>query len=210
MITTGIQRGTARGQNMLCSAGLTPLAKGEDDVRPIAFGELLCRVAAKTILRHLFKTDSLLPFQFGVRSQGGVESILPCIELASQMRMDAGFTSITSLDFSNAFNSVSRDHIANGINTFAPDFLNAARWAYGFESDHFMKTGEGAPLVIKSSSDVRQGGPLRTSILFPRCSPLSSRTFSSPRSGSPRPRLPEHLHLGPGRRRVATSQRFPF
>ena len=144
---------------MLCSAGLTPLAKGEDDVRPIAFGELLCRVAAKTILRHLFKTDSLLPFQFGVRSQGGVESILPCIELASQMRMDAGFTLITSLDFSNAFNSVSRDHIANGINTFAPDFLNAARWAYGFESDHFMKTGEGAPLVIKSSSDVRQGDP---------------------------------------------------
>jgi len=63
------------------------------------------------------------------------------------------------LDFSNAFNSVSRDDIANGINTFAPDFLNAARWAYGIESDLFIRTEEGAPIVIKSSSGVRQGDP---------------------------------------------------
>jgi len=106
------------------------------------------------------RLDSRIPgFQFGVRSRSGVEPILRCIELASQRRVDAGFTSITWLDFSNAFNSVSRDDIANGINTFAPDFLNAARCAYGIESDHFIRTEEGAPIVIKSSSGVKQGDP---------------------------------------------------
>jgi len=106
------------------------------------------------------RLDSRIPgFQFGVRSRSGVEPILRCIELASQRRVDAGFTSITWLDFSNAFNSVSRDDIANGINTFAPDFLNAARWAYGIESDLFLRTEEGAPIVIMSSSGVRQGDP---------------------------------------------------
>jgi len=113
-----------------------------------------------------------------------------------QTRIDAGFTSITSLDFSNALNSVSWDDIANGINTFAPDFLNAARWAYCFESDLFINKGEGANRHQVFFRRVT----VRTAILFPHYFALSSRKFlfTSDRITSSSPTWTRSSSWGPG------------
>ena len=71
-IANGMVEGTALGQDLLCAARLTPLQKAGGGIRPIAIGELIYRVCAKAIVRHLFDTEFLLPTQFGVHSKGGV------------------------------------------------------------------------------------------------------------------------------------------
>ena len=44
--------------------------------------------------------------------------------------MAHNYTHVTSLDFTNAFNTVNRD-IASALKKYAPSLYRAARWAYG-------------------------------------------------------------------------------
>jgi hypothetical protein len=132
------------------------LEKGKGDVRPIAVGELLYRVAAKAILRTLFKEDMLLPNQLGVCSKGGVEPAVFQLAEAIEGPNQHGYSSICSLDFENAFNTVDRVAMAAAIARFAPTFYRAARWAYDRPS--ILVTARGHLLV--SASGVRQGDPL--------------------------------------------------
>ena len=84
------QRGTAPGRSMLCTSRLTPLAKADGGIRPIACGELIYRLITKTLLRKAFKPDFLEEYQLGVSSKGGVEPIVRTIERASPARSTRG------------------------------------------------------------------------------------------------------------------------
>lgn len=61
---------------MFRASRLIPLKKEDGSVRPIAVGELIYRLCAKTLIAAHFQRDFLLPFQFGVKSPGGVEPIV--------------------------------------------------------------------------------------------------------------------------------------
>jgi hypothetical protein len=71
------------------------------------------------------------------------------------------FTHLTSLDFSNAFNTVDRREIASGLRRFAFSLYRAGKWAYGTPSDLILTNrNTGATHSLSSAQGVRQGDPL--------------------------------------------------
>ena len=119
---------------MLCSVSLTPLNKGGDDVRLIVVGELLYCIATKAILRHAYKDDSLVSYQIGVRSKGGIERILRCIELAVDRKLSFDSASVTPGDFETPSKSISRRDVAQAVKQYVPQFYHLAKWAYSHET----------------------------------------------------------------------------
>jgi hypothetical protein len=165
-LTGLIAAGTAPGQSMLCSPRLTALLKPDGGYRPIAVGELVYRLCTKTLLRHSFRPDFLLPFQFGVGTKGGVEPVIRAAQRALDDSLGRPFTHLTSLDFRNAFNTVDRRKIASGLRHFAPSLYRAGRWAYGTPSDLVLASREtGTTYSLSSAQGVRQGDPLGSLML---------------------------------------------
>jgi len=160
MLVGQVAQGTAPGQQLLCASRLTPLAKSGGGVRPIAVGELLYRLIGKVLLKQYFKADMLLPCQFGVGSKGGVEPIARLVQRALDKDLPQVFSHLTSLDFSNAFNTINRRDLAQGLKEFAPSLYRAGRWIYGSASKLVVTGGDGKVEWLESSQGVRQGDPL--------------------------------------------------
>jgi hypothetical protein len=116
-------------------------------------------LATKAIVRHSNRRDFLLPYQFGVGSKGGVEPVVRAVERALEGSLDQPYTHLTSLDFSNAFNTVDRRDIAEGLRQYAPVLYRAGRWAYGCTSSLVLGSPEGRH-IITSAQGVRQGDPM--------------------------------------------------
>ena len=153
--------GTAPGKMFLCTSRLTPLIQGEK-IRPIACGEMFYRLLTRFILK-IFPPDgeTLLPFQLGVGSAGGVE---PIIQYMQQQMNQANNNPdqqryFYSLDFSNAFNNVSRTSIAEGVSAHARHLFSLTEWAYGTPTPLVCRKGA-SYITISSSQGVRQGDPL--------------------------------------------------
>jgi hypothetical protein len=161
MLVGMLLAGTAPGRNFLCSSRLIALDKPDGGVRPIAVGELVYRLCTKAIVRHSFKPDCLSPCQFGVGTRGGVEPLLRAVQRAVEGSIEGEeFTHITSLDFSNAFNTLDRSELAKSVKQFAPGIYRLAKWAYNGKSHLIFGGIQDAPQVIPSSQGVRQGDPL--------------------------------------------------
>jgi hypothetical protein len=160
-LVTMLLAGTAPGRKFLCSSRLIALDKPDRGVRPIAIGELVYRLCTKSIVRHSFKPDCLSPCQFGVGTRGGVEPIIRAIQRAMDGSiMGEDFTHVTSLDFSNAFNTLDRAGLAKALKQFAPGLYRLAKWVYNGPSDLIFGGIQEKPQVISSSQGVRQGNPL--------------------------------------------------
>jgi hypothetical protein len=142
-LTGFIIAGTAPGQALLCCSRLTALLNPDGGYRSITVGELIYRLCTKAILRHAFRPNFLLPFQFGVGTKGGVEPVIRVAQRALDISLGRLFTHLTSLDFSNAFNTVDRREIASGLRRFAPSLYRAGKWAYGTRSDLVLTSREG-------------------------------------------------------------------
>ena len=126
-----ITQDTGPDQRFLCGARITPLLKANGRIRPIAVGEVLYRLLMRTIVQHL-KADiqsSLGPGQFGVGQAGDVEPIVRLVEHAVA-RPELGYTHLTKLDFSNAYNCVSRRVMAEACRAHCSVLYRTARWAY--------------------------------------------------------------------------------
>lgn len=153
--------GSAPGRELLCSSRLVALEKPDGGIRPIAVGELVYRLCTKAILRHSFTPDFLNTCQFGVGTKGGVEPLIRAVQRVVDGSVENHqFTHITSLDFSNAFNSLDRESMAASIKTHAPGLYRMAKWAYNKPS-HLVLGGNGDDTAkILSAQGVRQGDPL--------------------------------------------------
>ena len=160
LLTRHVAQGTAPGQQLLCTSRLTPLLKADGGIRPIAVGELLYRLVAKSLVRHFSAPSQLLPWQFGVGSPGGTEPITRAIERAVDFDLPAPYRHVTSLDFSNAFNSLRRAQVGKGLLQHAPALYRAGRWAYNVATPLIVSAAAGDPVVLSSSEGVRQGDPL--------------------------------------------------
>ena len=105
--------------------GDTPPADGELKVRPICVGSLINRTMSRLIQRQLPNPQqSLLPYQLGVGSKGGVEPILHYLHLRKQdveAQPEHEWGNVITLDQRNAFNTMNRNAIAYGARKWCPE-----------------------------------------------------------------------------------------
>ena len=108
--------------------------------------------------------DVLLPQQYGVGTPGGVESVIWGItssifgdNVNDDVDDDENFQTI---DFSNAFNTVSRFQIASVVRKETPHLYRFVKFLYNDKSPLLTRDSEGNPQTLWSKTGVRQGDPL--------------------------------------------------
>ncbi|CAI5526001.1 unnamed protein product [Closterium sp. Naga37s-1] len=145
--------------SLLTSSRLIALAKPEGGTRPIAVGECVLRLAAKSALSSLAEAarSHFLPLQYCVAVQGGSEAIIHAARSYMSTHSDA---TILQADLSNAFNSISREAIVAGLRGNALEgILPLVHSSYGAPAELFLDAGFNSP-PISSITGVRQGDPL--------------------------------------------------
>ncbi len=156
-----------RSSDLFLSATLTPIAKGEG-IRPIAIGEVFYRMASSFAVRsHISEIRSLLqPLQLGIATAGGCEIVLHALQAIHENEQEPRV--IVSLDFSNAFQEISRSHILSSVAEIPSlkKLFSLIWWSYARKSPMLlMDTDRKISNVLLSTTGVRQGCPLG-SLLF--------------------------------------------
>jgi hypothetical protein len=128
-------------------------------------GNLIYRLLGKAILKLYSRKDSLLPYQLGVGSPGGVEPVIRVIERALEGDLPEKYEFVVQLDSTNASNATSRVDCAKAVKAHCPEMLRAAQWAYDEPTPVvFFGPSDDPKLVsshiLLSSAGVRQGDPL--------------------------------------------------
>ena len=152
--------GSETAGDWLRASRLLAIRKKDDTPRPIAVGEAFTRLAASWSLQVWTEdvSQSLEKQQFGVGTKGGVEPIV--LELFSSFQDRAGEEEfLASIDFENAFNTISRHRIAEEVNARLPNFVRFAKFLYNTRSILLLRT-PGGLVTLYSATGVRQGDPL--------------------------------------------------
>jgi hypothetical protein len=123
-------------------------------VRPIAITDAWYRLMANILNRRFGKQvgERLNPIQLGVGTQDGA----PIAARVAQLAYDSK-CSILSIDITNAFNSIPRSVVEDGLTKYAPELLPWFRTFYRAPSE--LRSSHGDKLGT-SSTGVRQGDPL--------------------------------------------------
>ena len=132
-----------------------PIQKKGGGLRPIAVGEVLRRLTSKCLSKcvkdEAFQT--LTPLQVGVGVKVGCETVVHAV---SRIQEDPAIQPSDKwtllLDFSNAFNSISRSHMFMEIQARIPILTPWMESCYGTQP--FLHLGDH---TILSSSGVQQG-----------------------------------------------------
>ena len=140
---------------IIAGANLSAFNKPNGGLRPIAVGDTLRRVAGKcaaSIASSKFKSY-FAPLQVGLGIRGGAEAAVHALRafIKSANENDV----LLKLDFSNAFNAVRRDYVAELLAEEMPELLPFYRLCY--EQGSFLSFGEG---FIVSEEGFQQGDPL--------------------------------------------------
>lgn len=153
------------GSNQLwVRSRVLPLEKKDGGIRPIAIGEAWVRLLSGYVARKeslKISEKALVPMQFGVATPGGSEVVIHACQLFSQLAQNPSSRrsslAIQQIDFSNAFNCISRRAILTELEKHAPHLIPYFRWSYGTSSPLFLSSGES---VGTCERGVRQGDPL--------------------------------------------------
>ena len=142
----------------LCGANLLAVKKKGGGRRPIAVGEVLRRLVSKCISRavrgEVFRV--LTPLQLGVGVPLGCEAIVHavnCVQEDTNIKPEDKLSLL--LDFSNAFNSISREQMFREVRSRIPSMAAWLECCYGAKPLlHFGNH------IILSCCGVQQGDPL--------------------------------------------------
>ena len=125
------------------AANLTALRKKDGSIRPIAVGNVFCRLASKAACRPVVQSikDNFSPVQLGVGVPEGCEAaahavrslflkrdISPCANAKNGMIL-------VKLDMKNAFNTIRRDHFLKACFLRASTLYQLAHHIYAAPSD---------------------------------------------------------------------------
>ena len=122
---------------------LTPLAKPDGGVRPLAIGEALRRLTARAIClqsRPRFSAD-LQPHQHAVSTSAGCETVHKCVTAMTELEPDLV---VSALDVTNAFNSIQRLHCLATVRRMRPEIARFVELWYDRESAYYYRDSEGA------------------------------------------------------------------
>ena len=141
-----------------CSANLFAARKKDGGHRPIAVGEVLRRLVSKCLAFDSAKKASeiLSPLQVGVGVRGGVEAVIHAFRSTlddNSISPDSKW--ILQLDFSNAFNTISREAVLRETRSLFPELAAWTESTYGRHSHLFF-----GKATISSSTGLHQGDPL--------------------------------------------------
>ena len=145
---------------LLAGGSLTALLKVKGnswDVRPIAVGEVIRRLASKCACNVVKEkaSDFFSPFQFGVACPRGSEKIIHNLrEVLEQHWSDPDFA-VIKINMQNAFNLVSRDAVLQQCLMHFPEIYPWTSWCYSQHPKLWHPVGS-----ISSASGVQQGDPL--------------------------------------------------
>ena len=148
----------------LASAPLIALPKKNGSFRPIAVGEVICRLASRLccLADQPQLPDIFLPYnQVGVGIRGGLEAAVHCLRQGlSDWGLEADLCSII-IDMQNALNECNRSTFLHRLHSVLPELEAWVRWCYCCAGElHF------GPHQLRFSAGVQQGDPL--------CPPLFS------------------------------------
>ena len=154
---------------LLYGANLIALCKPDGGIRPIAVGNTLRRMVAKSIsflLRVQFG-DHFRPRQLGCGTPGGCEAAVHATRRFLENSTDTNPRIVLKIDYKNAFNSIRRDTLLSIIQNHYPEIYPFIWQCYSTPSallfgDH----------IIQSSSGVQQGDPLGPALFSLSLQPL--------------------------------------
>ena len=140
----------------LCGATLLAVRKKNGGHRPIAVGKVLRRLVSKCLATHTrqLALSFLSPLQLGVGVRGGCEAIVHAVTQALFPSPDNDHWTLL-LDFSNAFNSISREAMFVEIRRRLPGLSAWIESCYSQQSLLLLGSS-----TIKSCCGVQQGDPL--------------------------------------------------
>ena len=143
---------------LLTASRLIALPKANDDVRPIAIGEVIRRATAKAICSQMNSSFAsyFKPIQHGIATPGGAELLVH--HLSFLMENNPGL-SVLCTDVKNAFNSVSRDSILSQVMKVFPEIYHHVRQMYDSPSTLIYVKGKDI-VKLQSEEGVHQGDPL--------------------------------------------------
>ena len=153
----------------ITSCRLIALKKENGGVRPIAISESFTRFCFRWALKCMGVKSKVEPEQFGVGSIGGTEPIVFRIAAGLESGCDEG---LISVDFHNAFNTISRHEMARIVADKLPDLFHGVKFLYGETSDLLSINTNSQIIVTKSCEGVRQGDPLGPLLFTLTISPL--------------------------------------
>ena len=142
----------------LCGASLLPCQKKNGGLRPIAIGEVFRRLTSKCLsfLSRSEAVTSLTPLQLGVGTKLGCEAMVHSVSsVVGDISSPALDRWTLMLDFSNAFNNISRSCMFDEIRERIPSLSPWMESCYGCRS--ILHLGEEK---ILSCCGVQQGDPL--------------------------------------------------
>ena len=146
------------GKSAAPDSPAAPSTTPDEDVRPIAVGEVLRRLVAK---RGCKATSSkaeeyLRPRgQMGVAVHMGMEAMVQAVRGYARAHRGSTKKVVLKIDYKNAFNSVDRVPVLREVKTHFPELYNWAAWCYRTPSSLFY-----GDQVLQSSMGVQQGDPL--------------------------------------------------
>ena len=108
--------------SFIASAPLVALKKKDGGVRPIAVGEIWRRWASKLAARYA-QSKLNAPLQLGVGVPNGCEAIIHAAAKLVDEFGDKPGKAIIKVDFSNAFNTISRQAFLNDIASLCPEIF---------------------------------------------------------------------------------------
>ena len=145
-------------QDWLTASRLVALNKPDKiGIRPIAMGESFVRVICRWALNCLDGFDDiLLKEQFGVKSVAGVEPVI----ISLNDSLGAIENKCIGIDFTNAFNTISRHKMATAITHHVPELGGLFQFLYNHPSHLITTDDTGNVQVLESATGGRQGDPL--------------------------------------------------
>ena len=151
---------TARADEVLAhfaSVVQLTLPKGPDDVRPIAVGETLRRLASKCLCQAMRDSaqELLARVQVGVAVPLGGEAAVHTARQWMHRRGGHATDVFLKVDFHNAFNTVDRAALLRQVRLHLPGLAPWAEWCYSRHSRLLFHEN-----VLTSETGVQQGDPL--------------------------------------------------
>lgn len=151
------------GLNAWLSAKLIALDKGAGAVRPIAIGECVLRLVHSVIARKVSSElgDILRPVQMAIGTKNGTEAMIHSTRSYFQRYTHSA---MLLTDVKNAFNTINRQAIIDGVDKYCPVLSHVARTTLCHAGLLWLRRPDGSYHVIRSTRGVRQGDPL--SVIF--------------------------------------------